>query len=66
MKMQYTVKIPWVAPQFATEWHPTKSTGPLATVVRGSFSSPEAAIEWAQNKLNGTPYSIEPYPVYAD
>lgn len=54
----YTVLIPYVAPRFATPWHPTTNEGPFATLTRGAFPTQDAAIEWAQSRLNGCPYSL--------
>ena len=42
----FTVAIPYVAVG-ATEWHPTKSTGPFSVVSRGSFQTRRAARRWA-------------------
>jgi hypothetical protein len=60
----YTVIIPWVERQFATEWHPTDAAGPLSTLGRGAFSRREEAIRWAQEHLEGTPYSIQYTPPF--
>jgi hypothetical protein len=52
----YTVVIPWS--EKPTQWHPTEATGPFATLVRGCFSSEEAAHNWALSCLEGQPYSV--------
>lgn len=59
MMTYYSVEIPWVSPAFATEWHPTEPTGPFSTLVRGFFPTPELAIRWAKQHLNGTPYTVK-------
>lgn len=56
--MYYTVVIPWVGLRFATEWHPTENVGPFSVLTRGAFASENDAIEWAREKLRGTPYSV--------
>lgn len=54
----YTVRIPYVMPALATEWHPTTAQGPFATLDRGAFPSELEAIVWAKKHLKGTPYSV--------
>ena len=56
----FTVRIPYIEPPLATQWHPTEATGPLAVLVRGNFTSKADAVAWARLNLEGTPYSIEP------
>lgn len=56
----YTVVVPYAPPAFASEWHPATSTGPFATLQRGCFKSVGAAIDWARERLRGTPYSVRP------
>jgi len=53
----YTVLIPFSdAP---TEWHPTESTGPFATLTRGSFKTAAEAHGWAASHLAGQSYSVK-------
>jgi hypothetical protein len=54
----WTLVVPYVAPQFATEWHPTEATGPLSTLTRGAFASLDEAIQWGRDHLKGTPYTV--------
>jgi hypothetical protein len=54
----FTILIPFAPFKFATEWHPTESTGPFKVLSRGSFKTYEAAIAWGKEKLGGTPYSV--------
>lgn len=54
----YTVRIPYVAPERATEWHPTEPTGPWSMLTRGTYNTIEAARAWADAKLGGTPYTV--------
>lgn len=56
MEPYYTVLIPLIGPKHQTEWHPT--TQDMPTLSRGVFKHPDKAIEWAQEHLNGTPYTI--------
>ena len=58
MKPYFTILIPYCPHKFRTEWHPTQSDGPFAVLSRGSFATETLAIEWAQIRLNGTPYAI--------
>ncbi len=67
MNPYYTIVVPYVAPEFATEWHPTQPGdeipgAPFHVLTRGAFSTEREAILWAQDKLNGTPYSIRYIP----
>lgn len=55
MKPYFTILIPWVPPGHNTEWHPED---PAVVLTRGCFPNREAAIEWARQHLNGTPYSL--------
>lgn len=57
--MYYTIKIPFVPPAFHTEWHPTEDSGPFKVLQRGAFPTIGAAITWARQNLEGTPYTIE-------
>lgn len=57
-KPYWTVVIPWVPPQFRTEWHPTEEFGPFSSLTRGVFYDRRHAIAWGSEHLNGTPYSI--------
>lgn len=52
----YSVIVPWS--DTPTEWHPTERTGPFATLVRGAWTTPEAAHAWAAKYLKGQPYSV--------
>ncbi len=54
----HTIRIPYVAPERATEWHPTEPDGPFGTLTRGAFRTVESARAWADEKLGGNPYSI--------
>lgn len=54
----YTVRIPYVAPERATIWHPTEPTGPFQTLTCGAHGSIDDAKAWADAKLRGTPYSV--------
>jgi hypothetical protein len=58
MASYFTVRIPFVPAQHATEWHPTEAIGAFSTLTRGCFATVDAAIAWAKTKLNGTPYTI--------
>lgn len=58
-KKYWTIIVPYVPREFRTEWHPTQSDGPFRTLSRGSFDTEALAIQWAQTKLNGTPYSLK-------
>ena len=58
MEPYFTVVIPWVAPRFATKWHPSEREGAFSTLTRGNFASEDLAIEWASARLNGTLYSV--------
>lgn len=62
----YTVIVPYVAPEFQTEWHPTENTGPFAILSRGAFKSEASAIAWARAHLNGTPYSLKAFVNYTE
>lgn len=53
----WSVSIPYVH-GVPTEWHPTESTGPFATLSRGAFRSEGLAIVWAEDKLAGHPYTL--------
>lgn len=55
----YTILVPYVGPKYKTPWHPDKPTGPFAVLSRGAFKTEEAAIEWAQTHLKGTPYTLK-------
>lgn len=53
----YTVVIPYsYTPSL---WHPTEKTGRFSTLSRGAFDTIQAAIEWADSRLNNQPYTIE-------
>lgn len=54
----YSVIIPWVASEFATVWHPVDRVGTFAVIQRGAFATEKLAVEWAQKRLNGCPYSV--------
>jgi len=54
----YTVKIPPVVPERATQWHCTDTTGPFAYVTRGCHRSLDAARAWADSHLDGNPYTV--------
>jgi hypothetical protein len=56
----FTVIVPFVPSEFRTQWHPTEDVGPFSTLQRGAFTSISDAIVWAQQNLNGTPYSVRP------
>lgn len=62
MNAYFTVEIPWVEPARRTAWHPTVSTGPLSTLTRGAFDTPELAHEWARKHLDGNPYTLQYVP----
>jgi hypothetical protein len=55
----FSVLVPYVEPEYSTEWHPTTSTGPFAVLTRGIFGTEGEAIKWARKHLEGTPYSIK-------
>jgi hypothetical protein len=54
----FTLSVPWVPAPLATEWHPTESAGPFATLTRGSFATFAEAVAWARAHLAGAPYSV--------
>lgn len=54
----WTLLVPFVPSAYATEWHPTESTGPWAVLTRGAFDTEGEAIEWARAHLHGTPYTL--------
>lgn len=56
--IRYTVVLPYVPREFASPWHPTASTGPFSSLIRGNFLTLGEAITWARERLNGAPYSI--------
>lgn len=56
-KNYFTVIIPY-ARKGATRWHPTTSTGPFATLSRGSFSTVAEAKAWAEEHLGKTEWSV--------
>jgi len=56
MKCYFTVKIPWSARP--TKWHPTESSGPFATLTRGSFPTKGAARAWARRHLRGQRFQV--------
>jgi len=58
VRTYWTVIIPFVPSEFATEWHPTESTGQFAVLSRGAFYTEADAIRWAREHLRGTPYSL--------
>ncbi len=41
-----------------TVWHPTESTGPFASLCRGSFATEEAARVWARANIPGYAYRL--------
>jgi hypothetical protein len=53
----WTVCIPFTI-EGRTEWHPTESTGPFATLTRGCFASIAEARVWAAEKLGNTARSF--------
>lgn len=55
----YTIIIPFVPREFATEWHPTEDKGPFMRLTRGNFKTVDAAITWGREKLAGTPYEVK-------
>ena len=55
----FTILVPWVAPEFRTEWHPTEKTGPFAVLSRGAFKTEDEAVRWGRAKLGGNPYSVK-------
>jgi len=57
----WTVIVPSVPAEFATEWHPKREFDPLAfdPIGRGAFKTEADAIRWAREHLNGTPYSLK-------
>jgi hypothetical protein len=65
--LYWTVIVPSVPPEFATEWHPDRralappSKDPFDPLSRGCFKSEADAIRWAREHLNGTPYSLKQY-----
>lgn len=54
----YTLRIPFAPFKFATQWHPTESTGPFKVLTRGAFKTIELAMDWGKANLNGTPYNV--------
>lgn len=54
----FTLIIPFAPREHATEWHPTEEGGTFDPLTRGVFPDQGMAILWAQEHLNGTPYSI--------
>lgn len=66
MEPYFTLVIPYVALSVRTEWHPTEPTGPFKTLTRGNFKTELEAIEWAQKKLNGTPYTVQLVQILTD
>jgi hypothetical protein len=59
MAAYWTVIVPSVPPEFATEWHPTERGGVFDPLNRGAFKTEADAIRWARERLNGTPYSLK-------
>lgn len=59
MEPYYTIVIPFVPREFATEWHPTEDKGPFMRLTRGNFKTVDAAIAWGREKLAGTPYEVK-------
>ena len=52
----YTVIIPWS--DTPTLWHPTDRTGAFAALSRGAFRTLPEAETWADNALEGQPYTV--------
>lgn len=55
----WTVIVPYVPREFATEWHPTEPDGPFGLLNRGAFPSEADAIRWARAHLGGAPYTLK-------
>jgi hypothetical protein len=58
MEPYYTIFVPFVSREFATEWHPTESEGPFKVLTRGAFKTHDEAVSWGREKLRGTPYTV--------
>ncbi len=58
--MYFTVLIPY-EPRLdrRTDWHPTESVGPFATLTRGAFRTASEAVAWARRNLGQTRYYFQ-------
>lgn len=57
METYFTVQIPFS--KKPTKWHPTDSSGPFSILTRGAFKSEKAASAWADEHLDGQPYTVK-------
>jgi len=60
LRPYYTVIVPFVSPEFRTEWHADdRAPHAGATLTRGAFRTIDAAIAWGRDHLRGAPYSVK-------